>query len=83
MPALYPGQYFLTSEQFSDITSLHHLVLATPPRPMCLHDYWIAYIRAGSVLAVNCIKAGSRRPSAARGVVAGPSNICKLVLTTS
>ena len=45
MPALYPGQYFLTSEQFPDITSLHPKVMAMPPHPMCLHDYWIAYIR--------------------------------------
>ena len=56
MPALYPGQYFLTKEQFPDITSLHHLVISTPPRPMCLHDYWIAYIREDRVLAVDCIK---------------------------
>ena len=57
------------------LASLHPALLPAPLRTICLHNYWIAYIRAGSVLAVNCIKAGSRRPSAARGVVAGPSNI--------
>ena len=32
------------------------MILPMPPRTMCLYNYWIAYVRAGSVLAVNCIK---------------------------
>ena len=56
VPAMYPGQYYLTNEQFPEITSLHHMVLPTPPRPQCLGDFWIAYVRSGSVLAVDCIK---------------------------
>ena len=56
MPALYPGQYLLTKEQFPELSMLHPRLLDTPPRPMCLGQYWIAYVRAGSVLAVDCIK---------------------------
>eukprot|EP00092_Neocalanus_flemingeri_P011157 GFUD01012019.1.p1 GENE.GFUD01012019.1~~GFUD01012019.1.p1 ORF type:complete len:456 (-),score=118.95 GFUD01012019.1:61-1428(-) len=56
IPASYPGQYYLSSLQFPDINILHPSVLPTPPRTMCLYNYWIAYVRSGTVLAVNCVK---------------------------
>ena len=56
IPASYPGQYYLSSIEFPDINILHHTLLPMPPRTMCLYNYWIAYIREGDILAVNCIK---------------------------
>ena len=53
MPALYPGQHFITNEQFPDITVLQHMVMATPPHPMCLYDYWIAYVREASARLIH------------------------------
>lgn len=56
VPASYPGQYYLSTIEFPDINILHPALLPTPLRTMCLYNYWIAYVRAGNVLAVNCIK---------------------------
>ena len=56
VPAIYTGQYYLTSVQFPDINILHPALLPIPPRTMCLYNYWIAYVRSGKVMAVNCIK---------------------------
>ena len=46
IPAQYPRQYFLTDKEFPDITNLHHTMIDNPPRPQCLGNYWIAYIRS-------------------------------------
>ena len=54
--ASQPGQYYLTSEEFPDNNHLHPYLVETPLTTRCQHHYWIAYIRAGRVLAVNCIK---------------------------
>ena len=56
VPAIYTGQYYLTSVQFPDINILHPALLPIPPHTMCLYNYWIAYVRSGKVMAVNCIK---------------------------
>ena len=56
VPASHPGQFYLSSIEFPDTSTLHPAVLPTLSRTMCLHNYWIAYVRDGNVLAVNCIK---------------------------
>ena len=61
-----------TSVAFPDIDILHPALLSTPPRTMCLYNYWIAYVRQvsyaklcyamphhrpqGEVLEANCVK---------------------------
>lgn len=47
--------YFLTQEEFPQI-NIHQPSLQSQPRTMCLYSYWVAYIRSGSVLSINCIK---------------------------
>jgi len=56
VPAGHPGGYYLTSVAFPDIDILHPALLSTPPRTMCLYNYWIAYVRQGEVLEANCVK---------------------------
>ena len=56
VPASYEGQYYLTSIKFPELMILHPALLPSPSRTMCLYNYWIAYVRSGEVLAVNCIK---------------------------
>lgn len=47
--------YFLTQEEFPEI-NIHQPILQSQPRTMCLYSYWVAYIRSGRVLSINCIK---------------------------
>jgi len=51
-----PGGYFLTKIAFPDIDILHPAVLSVPPKTMCLYNYYIAYVREGTILKFNCIK---------------------------
>ena len=44
--------YFLTSVAFPDIDILHPAVLSHPPKTMCLYNYYIAYVREGTILKV-------------------------------
>ena len=44
--------YYLTSTTFPDIDILHPAVLTTPPKTMCLYNYYIAYVREGTILKV-------------------------------
>ena len=44
--------YFLTSVAFPDIDILHPAVLSQPPKTMCLYNYYIAYVREGTILKV-------------------------------
>jgi len=56
VPAGHPGGYYLTGVEFPDIDILHPALLSSPPRTMCLYNYWIAYVREGTPLKVNCVK---------------------------
>jgi hypothetical protein len=40
------------SVSFPDIDILHPALLSSPPRTVCLYNYWIAYIWEGAVLQV-------------------------------
>ena len=44
--------YFLTKIAFPDIDILHPAVLSVPPKTMCLYNYYIAYVREGTILKV-------------------------------
>ena len=47
--------YFLTKIAFPDIDILHPAVLSIPPKTMCLYNYYIAYVREGTILKVGVI----------------------------
>ena len=47
--------YFLTKIAFPDIDILHPAVLSVPPKTMCLYNYYIAYVREGTILKVAII----------------------------
>ena len=47
--------YFLTKIAFPDIDILHPAVLSIPPKTMCLYNYYIAYVREGTILKVGII----------------------------
>ena len=47
--------YFLTKIAFPDIDILHPAVLSVPPKTMCLYNYYIAYVREGTILKVGII----------------------------
>ena len=56
VPARHKGQYYLSKVEFRNNNHLHPRLVETPLVTRCQHDYWIAYVRAGRVMAVNCIK---------------------------
>ena len=56
VPAKQAGQYYLTNQEFPDNKHLHPYLVEAPLTTQCQHHFWIAYVRAGRVLAVNCLK---------------------------
>ena len=56
VPASHPGQYYLTSVMFPELTILHPALLPDYSTSKCLYNYYIAYVRGDKVLALNCVK---------------------------
>jgi len=56
VPASHSGQYYLTSIMFPEMTVLHPALQPPPLKASCLYNYWIAYVRLGRIMAVNCIQ---------------------------
>ena len=55
--------YFLTKIAFPDIDILHPAVLSIPPKTMCLYNYYIAYVREGTILKVGVISEQQETPA--------------------